>query len=101
MPYVDDHTKARLPSYPYDENGRVAKPTELPHTAGQLTYLITRQIQAYLESASARGVGYENLAVVMGALEGAKADFISRVLLPYEATKIEDNGDVWPAHLLS
>lgn len=90
MPYVDDHAKARLPQYPQPNE----LPTALPHNGGQLTYLITRQIQAYLQSIG-DNLGYENLAVILGSLEGAKADFIDRVLLPYEHKKREQNGDVW------
>ncbi len=96
MPYVDQKTKDRLPSYPQG-----ARPTELPHSCGQLTYLITNQIIAYLESArQSRGVSFENLGVVEGALGKALTDFNERIVKPYEEKKREQNGDVWPADLL-
>lgn len=66
-------------------------------TAGDLTYLLTMTLQDYL---SGRPMRYEDLAVCLGALEGAKADFINRVVTPYENGKRLHNGDVWPEELL-
>jgi hypothetical protein len=90
MPYVDPKTK-------YDLD-RGAAPT----TAGELTFLITRQIQTYLciKTMDGNGVRYEDLAVCLGAIEGAKLDFIDRVVTPYEKKKRHENGDVWPLEIL-
>lgn len=88
MPYINKHDRAKfynLDSDPMDV------PTA-PETVGELTYLITRTVQRYLTE---HGITYSTQAQVLGALEGAKADFIRRVLNPYEATKERENGDVW------
>jgi hypothetical protein len=37
---------------------------------------------------------------VVGALDGAKAEFQRRVVAPYEDKKIRENGDVYPDCLL-
>jgi len=91
MPYVKREVALAL------DNG-----TKAPTTAGELTYLLTRQIQKYLtyHSEQAGGYRYENLAVCLGALEGAGMDLERRLLTPYEELAQATNGDVWPRHLL-
>jgi hypothetical protein len=79
MPYISSEDRLRLAA-------------EGPTTEGHLTYLITKQIQLYLTK---HGIRYATQAQVLGALEGAKADFIRRVVSPYEASKERENGDVW------
>lgn len=90
MPYVKREVALTL------DNG-----TKRPTTAGELTYLLTRQLQFYLDyhSEQAGGYRYENLAVCLGALEGAKMDLERRILTPYEELAQAINGDVWPRHL--
>lgn len=61
-------------------------------TAGELNYKITKLIVAYLED---RGTSYQSINDVVGALEGAKAEFQRRVVAPYEDAKIRENGDVY------
>ena len=90
MPYVDVRSKARL-----DEGGRGGDPI----TAGQLTYLIQQQLQRYLRSRGS-DVRYEDLAVCLGALEGAKLDITNRIIIPYEEIKLRQNGDVWDENLI-
>jgi hypothetical protein len=34
------------------------------------------------------------MAAVLGSLEGTKAEILRRVVAPYEARKLEENGDV-------
>lgn len=70
-----------------------------PTTAGELTYMLTLQIQKYLDQQEPN-YRYENLAVCLGALEGAKMDLERRVITPYEELAQATNGDVWPRHLL-
>lgn len=79
MPYLTTEAKSKL------DAGTV------PRTAGELTYLLARQVQKYLPEE----LRYEHMATVLGALEGCKSDFIDRILLPYEHRKWRDNGDVW------
>jgi hypothetical protein len=89
VPYVKAEIKQQL------DDGRE------PTTAGELTYCITRQVMAYLDHYDATaGYRYENLAVCLGALEGAKMDLERRIITPYEELAQATNGDVWPRHLL-
>ncbi len=88
MPYIVQPNRQEL-----DSNWEA-----VPEDAGELTYVIQQALRAYLES---RGLRYEQLAVCLGALEGAKLDLIERVIRPYEAQKLAENGDVWPEKLLS
>lgn len=67
-----------------------------PHDAGELTYLLQQVVQDYIRSAT-HGYRYQTYAEVLGALEGCKADFVDRILLPHERNKKLDNGDVWQA----
>jgi hypothetical protein len=84
MPYVTEKRKRELREFP-------------PTTAGDLTYLIQQQLKGYL---SGRSVRYEDLAVCLGALEGARVDLVERMIKPYEAGKLAQNGDVWPERML-
>lgn len=68
-----------------------------PQTAGELNYLITLLVIQYIE---VNGLNYQRLNDVVGALDGAKAEFQRRVVAPYEDTKIRENGDVYPSSLL-
>lgn len=61
-----------------------------PLTAGELNYTVTKLIHAYW----ARNPRYQTANDIVGALEGAKAEFQRRVLAPYENQKIEENGDL-------
>lgn len=64
-----------------------------PSNVGELNYAITRLLVEYVEAA---GLRYVTINDVLGALEGAKAEFYRRVAAPYEDQKIKENGDVYP-----
>lgn len=66
--------------------------TAVPDDAGELNYAFTFIIKKYLEQ---KGLRYQFLNDVIGALEGAKLELYRRVIAPYEDTKIEANGDVY------
>jgi hypothetical protein len=91
MPYVDDASKRRV------EVGSGSL------TVGELTYGLQQVVQDFLlDRVRCEGtLRYEHCAQVLGALEGCKADFVDRVLLPYEATKAAQNGDVWDVRLIA
>ena len=61
-------------------------------TPGGLNYLITRLLQAFLRR---RGLSYQSLNDVRGALDNCASEFYRRVAAPYEDRKIEANGDVF------
>lgn len=65
---------------------------DAPDTVGELNYCITIMIKAYLE---AQGTSYKTMNDIVGALESAKLEFYRRVVVPYENTKCEENGDVF------
>lgn len=84
MPYLKDNIKKSL------DDGWI------PKTAGELTYCLQKQLHNFIEGKiKCGGYHYEDLAVCLGALEGAKADLIQRVIEPYEVEKHAINGDVW------
>jgi hypothetical protein len=61
-------------------------------TSGELNYLITLAITDYVDF---HGLIYDTLNDVLGALEGAKLEFVRRVVVPYEMVKRIENGDVY------
>lgn len=82
MPYIKQERR-----YEIDELGVP------PDNAGELNYLFTTIGLRYL---SHKGIKYQHLNDIVGALEGAKLELYRRVAGPYEDTKIEENGDVYP-----
>jgi len=86
MPYIDQGVKREI-----DAGERV------PETAGELTYTITKQLIEFIQL---KGLKYQTLAEVMGALDGAKIDLQLRILEPYERLACSRNGDVWPEGLI-
>lgn len=63
-----------------------------PGTVGELNYVFTQAIKAYLRHT---GLSYQSINDVLGALDGAGKEFYRRVAAPYEDTKIAQNGDVY------
>lgn len=61
-------------------------------STGELNYEITMKIKNYLD---ANGISYATINDIIGALEGAKMEFYRRIVVPYEDTKIKENGDVY------
>lgn len=59
---------------------------------GELNYLLTMICQDYIKD---KGLRYETLNDVLGALEGCKLEFYRRQVAPYEDQKIQANGDVY------
>ena len=83
MPYIKPGRRERLDqSHPY---GAV--------NTGELNYMLTDLCREYL---AAHGLTYRVLNDILGALEGAKLEFYRRVVVPYEDSKIKENGDVYP-----
>lgn len=66
----------------------------LPENAGELNYALTMQVKQYVNTA---GLSYQTINDIVGALDGAKAEFQRRVVAPYEDRKIQENGDVYDA----
>ena len=68
-----------------------------PHTSGELNFAITQLISRYVTDGH---YSYARLNDVLGALEGAKLEFVRRVVAPYEDRKRAENGDVYDAILV-
>jgi len=41
------------------------------------------------------GLSYRTINDILGALEGAKLEFYRRVAVPYENSKLSENGDIY------
>ncbi len=65
-------------------------------TAGELNFVLTLVVNSFVRDT---GLGYQALNDVVGALEGAKAEFQRRIVAPYEESKMAVNGDVYPSDL--
>lgn len=82
MPYIDQDRKHQI-----EEHGGQ------PVSPGELNYCITKMLINYAER---RGLSYQTINDIIGALEGAKMEFYRRVAAPYEAGKIKENGEIYP-----
>jgi hypothetical protein len=91
MPYIKQKDRCRLDAAIQNANTPFMLGTCVD-TAGELNYLVTKIIRGYFVQ---NGGNYQAINDVVGALEGAKAEFQRRVVAKYEDMKIEDNGDVY------
>jgi len=64
--------------------------------AGDLNYAFTMILINYIER---KGLNYQNINDIVGALEGAKSEFQRRTVIKYEDTKRLNNGDVYPVNM--
>ena len=80
MPYIDQAIRASL------VDGR--RPTKV----GELNYIVTRLIDAYL---MVNGLSYTQINAVIGVLECAKMELYRRIAAPYEDKKSRESGDVY------
>ncbi len=60
--------------------------------AGELNFAISTIINLYLKH---NGKDYQHMNDIIGALEGAKAEFYRIVVVPYENEKLKKNGEVF------
>lgn len=80
MPYITQDAKTRIFQ------------GDVPSTPGELNYRITQVLRCYLHL---HGTNYTTLNDCLGALEGAKLELYRRVVVPYEESKRELNGEVY------
>jgi hypothetical protein len=86
MPYITYNRRKRLE-------------VEVPKNAGELNYAITTLLIGYWTlpgAGTTSSANYQRINDIIGACEGAKAEFQRRVVAPYEDKKILENGDVYP-----
>ena len=81
MPYISKEDREHL--LPDAEN---------PEGPGGLNYQLTCIIKQYLDR---NGLSYRTINDIVGALEGAKMEFVRQVVNPYEDTKIQQNGGLY------
>lgn len=62
-------------------------------SAGELNYVITTILTAYLQGG--QEANYEDYNRVLGVLEAVKLYLFTRLVLPYESRKRRENGDVF------
>jgi hypothetical protein len=87
MPYIKGEHK----DFILDDSGHIrACATDSP---GDLNYAFTELIVGYVSS---KGLSYQTINDVVGALTCAKDEFQRRVVAKYEDSKIKENGDVYP-----
>jgi hypothetical protein len=80
MPYITQEQRKRLVE------------DASPLNAGELNFVFSALVNQYVKQ---HGLRYQTINDIVGALEGAKAEFQRRVVAPYEDTKITSNGDVY------
>lgn len=92
MPYLTPKNKENVEENIEETNRTFKDMGGYLKTSGELNYVITRLIQGYFEKNGGR---YQQINDIVGALEGAKAEFQRRTVAPYEDSKISENGDVY------
>ena len=86
MPYIKQERR--------DEFRKVGETGHNPNTVtpGELNYELTLKLIKYIK---VNGLSYQTINDIIGALEGAKAEFYRRVVVPFEDLKIKENGDIY------
>lgn len=77
---------------PYIEKEKRDFAESFPINAGELNFAITKIVNGYIQG---RGLSYQHINDIVGALEGAKLEFYRRIAVPYENEKLSINGDVY------
>lgn len=80
MPYIQQRQRTEL-----------AEGREMANS-GELNYTLTLVVKDYLD---AKGLSYNTINDILGALEGCKLEFYRRIAKPYEDNKLATNGDVY------
>lgn len=84
MPYIASQDRFKFDNY--------LEVGKLCDNAGELNYLLSSIINNYLKH---KGLKYQNMNDIIGALEGCKQEFYRRVVSPYEDKKATENGDLY------
>lgn len=65
---------------------------DVARNVGELTYVLQTALSDYLK---VKGLCYQTIAEISGAVHQLGRDFDERVVAPYEESKRVENGDVW------
>lgn len=74
-------------------------PSEVPRSKGELNFAITMLMQVYMLDQMMQNEGqasYDILSDTASGCHEAEEEFRRRMIVPYEDTKIEEHGDVYP-----
>ena len=85
MPYIKQNQRAKIDPIIGPIRDWVSNDVD----EGNLNYIITRIIQAW------PGATYADHNLIIGVLECVKQEYYRRVVVPYEQSKTEANGDVY------
>ena len=86
MPYINKEARNKLSAI------KLEYFIHLVDSPGELNYLITRLIMAYIKD---HGKSYTTMNEVIGVLECCKSELYRRVISSYESEKCAENGDVY------
>lgn len=81
MPYITSNQRAAIAA------------GTAPLSSGELNYCISKLLASYWTRN--HSLGYQAINDILGALEGAKLEFVRRVANPYEDEAIKRNGDLY------
>jgi len=93
MPYITKED--RVAAIKIQSNTRVGVAISVGqslNSGAELNYFITEILNSYMAH---KGLRYSNISDVMGALEGAKLEFVRKVVNPYEEKKEQENGGIY------
>jgi len=91
MPYIKAEERKKF-NFILNYLDELIKDSKVFDSIGNVNYLITMICDKYIKE---KGEKYENFNNIIGVLECAKLEYYRRKTLPYENTKIEENGDVY------
>ena len=90
MPYINYEKRYKITPVLKGNNERIEM--DFIESAGDLNYAFTALIVNYVKR---KGLNYQHINDIVGALDGAKAEFQRRIVVDYEDSKIDANGDVY------
>lgn len=82
MPYTEEEARQRVRILGMQPDS----------TVGDLNFAITTILNDYM---NAKGLKYQTINDIVGALESSKLEFYRRIAVPYEHDKLIQNGDVY------
>jgi len=90
MPYIPQEDRQSLEHQLQELTVRLA--TNPEEFAGRMNYALSALINGIIKE---RGVSYTVINDIIGVLESVKLELYRRVAIPYEDSKIKENGDVY------
>ena len=91
MPYIKEDRKNKITPVLKGDDGFIRM--DQIQNAGELNYAFTSLAINYFKL---KGLSYQTINDIVGALTCAKDEFNRRVTSPYEDVKVLKNGDVYP-----